>query len=156
MALYTRDTIRLGAELPRLARQWNLEAFRERHELVYGEGLVVEEAWPERNIHADQEAAAREGLAEPVGSAPQLIALVHRAMLLAFGAGWLAGGAIDVRMIKPLLARDFTTLRGRVVGLALEPDGDGGERVRATCTTAVVRADGTPLLVGQASAALGP
>jgi hypothetical protein len=56
---------------PEISRQWSLALFTERHEKTYGPGRIVEEAWPERNIHSDAEAAQREGLSAPVGSAPQ-------------------------------------------------------------------------------------
>jgi hypothetical protein len=152
--MWTASNVALGAELPHLSRQWNLQLFRERHELVYGPGRIVEEAWPERNIHDDAEAAKREGLTGAVGSAPQLIAMVHRSMLLAFGPGWLVGGRVSVKMIKPLLVDDFTTVKGSVTGLSLEDSREsGGEPgLRATCRVRVERLDGTVLMAGIAEA----
>jgi len=145
----------LGRELPPLSRAWSLELFRDRHEMVYGPGLVVPEAWPEHNIHSDDAAAKREGLPGAVASAPQLISMAHRMMLSAFGEGWLAGGKIDVKMIKPVYVTDFTTAKGRVTALTLEGARDGkGERVRVSCDVRVERRDGTPVLIGTASALL--
>ncbi len=154
MAIWTRDSIRLGAELPSISRQWNLELFTLRHELVYGEGHIVKEAWPEKNIHSNAEAAAREGLPAPVASAPQIFAILHRIMLSAFGAGWVAGGKMSVKMIKPVYPEDFTTGKGRVSGLTLEEHPDGSTRVRVHCDTWVERRDGTRVMVGTASALL--
>ncbi|MBI4578603.1 MAG: MaoC family dehydratase [Planctomycetes bacterium] len=154
MAIWTRDTIRLGAELPSISRQWNLDLFTKRHELVYGEGNIVKEAWPEKNIHSDAEAAMREGLSEPVASAPQIFSILHRIMLAAFGEGWVAGGKMAVKMIKPVYPADFTTGKGRVTGLTLEEQADGTTRVRVHCDTWVERRDGTRVMVGTASALL--
>ncbi|HTE61651.1 MAG TPA: MaoC family dehydratase [Solirubrobacteraceae bacterium] len=141
----------LGRELPRTSRQWSLRLFTDRHEVVYGPGLVVEEAWPERNIHSDHEAAKREGLPGAVASAPQLISMVHQIMLSAFGEGWIAGGRISVKMIKPVFVEDFTTAKGRITGLTLESVA-GEDRKRAHCDVRVERRDGTPVLIGTASA----
>jgi acyl dehydratase len=155
VSYWTEDDLRLGRELPETTRQWNLELFTERHELVYGPGRIVPEEWPEQNIHSDDKAAQREGLTGAVGSAPQAIAQITRSMMAAFGAGWIEGGTIAVKMIKPLLQDDRTTSRGRVVSLAYE-DAEGGRRVRAVCETWVERADGTRVMVGTASALVHP
>ncbi len=155
MSVFTKMvTPQLGTELPSLSRRWTLTEFRERHELVYGPGLVVPEAWPEQNLHSDAEAAAQEGLPGPVASAPQLIAMVHRQMLMAFGQGWLAGGKIDVKMIKPVEVGDMTTAKGRIVGLQLDRTPSGDEVLRADCDVWVGRLGGTKVLVGTASGLL--
>ncbi|MGH3757768.1 hypothetical protein [Actinophytocola sp.] len=151
MALYTKESVRLGASLPEISRQWNIELFTNRHVQVYGSGRIVEEEWPEQNIHSDHDAARREGLAEVVGSAPQPIAQIHRSMMMAFGAGWVAGGRIKAKMIKPLLEHDFTTAKGRVTGLSLE---SGADRLRVACEAWVERRDGTKIMVATASAVM--
>jgi hypothetical protein len=155
--IWTRESIRLGAELPQISRQWNLRLFTERHEVIYGSGAghIVKEAWPERNIHSDAAAAEREGLPAPVASAPQIFSMLHRMMLASFGAGWVAGGKMSVKMIKPVYPEDFTTGKGRVTSLSLEAQADGQPaRVRAHCDMWVERRDGTQVMVGTASALL--
>jgi hypothetical protein len=156
VAIWNRETIRLGAELPQVSRQWNLHLFTERHEVIYGTGAghIVKEAWPERNIHSDEAAAEREGLPAPVGSAPQFFAMLHRMMLSSFGAGWVAGGKMSVKMIKPVYPTDFTTGKGHVSGLTLEAQPSGPARVRAHCDVWVERRNGTKVMVGTASALL--
>ena len=154
MAIGTRDTIVLGAELPQLSRQWSLEIFSERHQTVYGSENLAPDRRPARSLHNDDKLAKREGLDAPVASAPQVISLVHRMMMLAFGVGWVAGGAISVKMIRPVFESDFTTGKGRVTGISLERTRDGHDRVRATCEVWVERRDGTKVLVGDASAVL--
>ncbi|HEX5120877.1 MAG TPA: MaoC family dehydratase [Pseudonocardiaceae bacterium] len=155
MSVFTTTVVPpLGAELPGLARRWTQAEFTERHEVTYGPGRIVPEAWPEHNLHSDPEAAAREGLSAPIASAPQLISMVHRQMLACFGMGWLAGGTIDVKMIKPVFVDDLTTAKGRVTGIALETDATGAEVRRVTCEVWVERLGGQKVLVGTASGLL--
>ena len=97
----------VGWELPPVSRQMSLRQFEERHPLLYGEGT-----WPHKNIHSDAEAAKAEGLTEPVGSAPTFFALVTRAMMTCFGAGWVVGGKTSLKMIKSVYARNFVTAKG--------------------------------------------
>ncbi len=97
----------VGWELPPVSRQMSLRQFEERHPLLYGEGT-----WPHKNIHSDAEAAKAEGLTEPVGSAPTFFALVTRAMMTCFGAGWIVGGKTSLKMIKSVYARNFVTAKG--------------------------------------------
>ena len=144
----------LGAEMPALGRRWTLTDFQERHELVYGPGRIVPESWPERNVHSDAEAAQREGLPGPIASAPQLIALIHRQMLMTFGQGWLSGGTIDVKMIKPVEVNDLTTAKGRVKGIEIVPGDGGTERRKVICDVWVERLGGVKVMVGTASGLL--
>jgi acyl dehydratase len=144
----------LGTELPSFARRWTLTEFRERHELVYGPGRIVPEAWPEQNLHSDAKAAEREGLSGPIASAPQLIAMIHRQMLMSFGAGWLAGGRIDVKMIKSVFVDDLTTVKGRVIGIQLDTDSSGEPARRVQCEVWVERLGGQKVMVGTASGLL--
>ena len=99
--------VAVGWELPPVSRQMSLRQFEERHPLLYGEGT-----WPHKNIHSDAEAARAEGLNEPVGSAPTFFALVTRAMMTCFGAGWVVGGRTSLKMIKSVYARNFVAARG--------------------------------------------
>jgi acyl dehydratase len=155
MSVFTTTVVpQLGTELPSLARRWTQAEFTERHEVTYGPGRIVPEAWPEHNLHSDTEAAAREGLPGPVASAPQLIAMVHRQMLACFGMGWLAGGTVDLKMIKPVFVGDVTTAKGRVTGVALAVDASGTERRRVTCEVWVERLGGQKVLVGTATGLL--
>ncbi len=100
-------SVDVGWELPPVSRQMSLRQFEERHPLLYGEGT-----WPHKNIHSDTEAARAEGLSEPVGSAPTFFALVTRAMMTCFGAGWIVGGKTSLKMIKSVYARNFVTAKG--------------------------------------------
>lgn len=153
MPLWTRESIRLGTELPQRSRQWSRAIIAQRHSLVYGEDGIVDAPAPDQNLHTDDAAARRQGLESAVGAAPQAIAQVHSVMMSAFGEGWIAGGKISVKMIKPLRPEDFTTAKGRIVGLSLEQTADSDEEVlRAECVVWVERRDHIKILVGTASA----
>jgi acyl dehydratase len=121
---------------------------------VYGEGNIVDGQWPERNIHSDEEAARREGLEGAVASAPQIIALIMRMMAQSFGSAWMFGGAIDVKMIKPLLVDKMVTTWGEVSSIVDETDESGDAYVRAICEVRAELLDGVPVMVGTASARL--
>jgi hypothetical protein len=148
----TAANVRLGAQLPQLSRRWSLQEFSDRHHLVYGEGNIVKGQWPDQNIHSDEAAAQREGLAGAVASAPQIIALIVRMMAQSFGSAWLYGGRIDVKMIKPLFVNELVTTKGEVTSLSTELSNDGENCVRATCVVRAERLDGVPVMVGTASA----
>jgi len=140
----------LGEQLPIVSRQWSLGAFRERHELTYGPGHLVQEGWPDRNLHSDDEAARREGLPQAVASAPQIIAQVTKMLMSEFGEGWIRGGRISVKMIKPVFPHELTVAHGRVVGRSLEETEDG-TRVRVHCDVRVETLEGKVCLIGTAS-----
>ena len=132
----------VGRNLPSVSRQMGLRQFRERHETVYGVGV-----WPRNNLHADEEAARREGLDAPVAAAPTIFALITRMMMTTFEEGWIASGAMSVKMIKPVYADDFVTAKGVVREKRRETGG-----VRFICNVWVENAKGEKVVVGDASA----
>jgi len=135
----------IGWLLPPVSRQMSLQQFRDRHRLVYGENV-----WPDQNIHADSVAARREGLPAPVASAPTIFALVTRMMMTTFGDGWVCGGKLSVKMIKPVYAENFVTAKGQVSGVREEAG-----RTRYDCHAWVENEKREKVVVGSASA-LGP
>lgn len=147
----TAETAQIGTELMSDSRQWSLEAFIGRHDMVYGPGNVIEQQWPEKNIHADEEAAKREGLDRPVVAAPQIIAQLSKVMMSHFGEGWVRGGKINVKMIKPVYPEDFTVAKVTITGLTKEPAG-GVDTVRVHCDCSVSVIGAHPVMVGTASA----
>lgn len=139
-SLVTRDTP-VGWRLPAVSRQMSQQQFRDRHEILYGENV-----WPEQNLHADAEAAAREGLSAPVASAPTIFALITRMMMTTFGDGWIRGGTFSAKMIKPVYPNNFVTARGTVI----EKREDAG-RTRLICDVSVTNELGEKVIVGTAS-----
>ena len=134
--------VNVGWELPPVSRQMSLRQFEERHPLLYGEGT-----WPHKNIHSDAEAARAEGLTEPVGSAPTFFALVTRAMMTCFGAGWIVGGKTSLKMIKSVYARNFVTAKG-----VLREKQREGDAVRYVFDVWVENESREKVVVGTASA----
>lgn len=134
--------VAVGWELPPVSRQMSLQQFEERHALLYGDGT-----WPHKNIHSDPEAAKAEGLSEPVGSAPTFFALVTRAMMTAFGEGWIAGGKASLKMVKSVYARNFVTAKGVLREKQFE-----GEKVRYVFDVWVENEEHVKVVVGTASA----
>lgn len=124
--------IRLGTELPKVSKRYNVEMFRL--------GDV-------KTLHNDQRAAELEGLPRPVAVAPQVAALIFRMMRMSFGDGWIVGGKGTLTFRRPVWSDDFATAHGVVVGKALE-----GDRVRVSCDVWIERADGERAIVGQCSA----
>lgn len=100
----------IGWRLPQVSRQMSLKQFADRHELLYGQTV-----WPEKNLHADAEAARLEGLSAPVASAPTIFAMVTRMMMSSFAEGWIVGGKLNVKIVKPVYPENFITAKGHVI-----------------------------------------
>jgi acyl dehydratase len=73
-------------------------------------------------------------------------AYVSEMMVALLGEGFLKGGKMAVKFIKPVLAGDTLTLRGRVASKAPE-----GERTRVAVEIWCENQDGVKTLVGEAS-----
>jgi acyl dehydratase len=136
--------VEIGWQLPPVSRQMNLRQFEGRHPMLYGDG-----AWPHKNIHSDAQAARAEGLSGPVGSAPTFFALVTRAMMTCFGAGWVVGGRASLKMIKSVFMDDFVTAKG-----VLKEKHDEADAVRYVFDVWVENQKGEKVVVGTASALL--
>jgi acyl dehydratase len=129
--LIDRD-VRIGAELPPVSKQFNVDMFKL--------GNV-------RTLHNDQAAAELEGLPRPIAVAPQVSALIFRMMRMMFGDGWIVGGKGSLTFRRPVWANDFATARGIVTQACAE-----GEKIRVHCDVWVERADGEHAIVGTCSA----
>lgn len=136
--------IEIGWQLPPVSRQMTLRQFEERHPMLYGEGT-----WPHKNIHSDPDAARAEGLSAPVGSAPTFFAMVTRAMMTCFGAGWVVGGRTSLKMIRSVFPDDFVTAKGILKDKQAEAGG-----VRYMFDVWVENQNGGKVVVGTASALL--
>ena len=71
-------------------------------------------------------------------------------MMSEFGEGWIRGGRISVKMIRPVFAHELTVARAQIVGRSLEETKDG-LRVRVQCNVKVETLEGKLCLVGTAS-----
>lgn len=135
MAIATRET-ELGCTLPPISMQMSREKFR-KHE---------PKQQPGRTIHDDDEAAAREGLPAPIAGGPMVAATIYRMMLAFLGEGWIKGGKIYLKFIKPVFEHDFVTAKGIVKEKVLEDSG-----VRLVCDVWAERQGGEKVIVGTAS-----
>jgi hypothetical protein len=147
--VFKRAELTPGRQLPTLSRNFSLRMFAERHELAYGPSFG-EGLWPEQNIHSDAEAARREGLAGPVISAPQVFVMINRLMLMCFGEGWIAGGSISLKMIRPVFVNQLLTAKAVVAEVNEVASENAAYQV--VCNVRVDRRDGEPVCVGTASA----
>ena len=102
---------------------------------------------PHRNYHNDREMARMLGFPDIVVQGMLTVCLVSELMTEAFGAGWLCGGKLDVRLVNVVWVDDVLATRGKV----REEVAEGSHR-RIHLDVWCEKADGTKALVGTASA----
>lgn len=102
---------------------------------------------PHRNYHNDREMAQALGFPDVVVQGMMSICFVSALMTRAFGAGWVAGGKLDVRLVNVVWGGDTLLTRGRVREILPE-----GDRERVVCDVWCDKPDGTKALIGTASA----
>mgnify|MGYP003342374160 CR=1 FL=1 len=95
---------------------------------------------------AQRDAAKAEGLKAPVAGGPLLLSQLSRMLLLAFGEGWVKGGKMSAKIIRPAYDGDFTTAKGIVREKVAE-----GSRTRLVCDVWVEKQTGEKAVVGTAS-----
>ncbi len=91
----------VGHSLPPVSRRLSPELNR----------VVGETGNEVQTLHNDPEAAAREGLREPIAVASRPAALIYRMMLMCFGEGWIVGGKGSLTYRRPVGIRDFVTAK---------------------------------------------
>jgi acyl dehydratase len=102
---------------------------------------------PGRSYHTDREAARKLGFPDIVVQGMMSTCFVSQAMREAFGAGWLTGGRMDVRLTNVLWVDEAVSVHARL--LEETPEGPAW---RCQCDVWVEKAEGTRVLLGQASA----
>lgn len=102
---------------------------------------------PNKNYHNDKEAALKWGFPDIVVQGMMSTCFLSQMMTERYGAGWIAGGKMDVRLVNIVWQSDALTCRGFVRELAPE-----GERRRAHLDVWVEKQDGTKVAIGSASA----
>jgi acyl dehydratase len=101
--------VEVGQEIPPLSKLVTLEVSQ-----AYS-------GWPERrNFHTDEGIARRLGFPSLVMQGVLGPAYVSELCLRFFGQGWLQGGRLDMRFLKPVLAPQRLTIRGVVRDKTLE------------------------------------
>lgn len=102
---------------------------------------------PGRNYHNDKEMALKWGFPDIVVQGMMSTCFLNELLTKRFGAGWLAGGKMDVRLVNIVWQSDRLTCRGFVREIAPE-----GPKRRAHLDLWVEKADGTKVTIGNASA----
>jgi acyl dehydratase len=136
MAILTAQTS-IGYVLPAVSRRLSPELNR----------VVGEEGGDVQTLHNDAEAAAREGLKEPIAVASRPASLIYRMMLMCFGEGWIVGGKGSLTYRRPVGIRDFVTAKGVV----REKITEGANAVRIICEVWVETEKGVKAIVGTCS-----
>ncbi len=109
--------------------------------------MCVAFSGPGRNYHTDVEMARALGFPDIVVQGMWTVCLVADMLAMHYGAGWLAGGKLDVRLVNVVWPRDEITAQGLVRETVPE-----GSRRRALLDVWCPKADGTVALIGTASA----
>jgi acyl dehydratase len=102
---------------------------------------------PSRNYHTDQEMARALGFPDVVVQGMWTVCLVADTVALRYGAGFHAGGTLDVRLVNVVWPGDALTAGGRVREVVRE-----GDARRAHLDVWATKADGTVAVIGTASA----
>jgi hypothetical protein len=137
----TRAT-EIGAELESVIKDFTLDSMRE-FEAIYG--LATDGELD--NYHSDADAANTAGLKQPIASAHMTISYMHDLLNRFFGHGWVEGGRLNLKFIRPTLAGDRVTYKGRLTDKVEE-----GEKVRLVLDVWTENQRGQQTAAGQASA----
>jgi len=81
-----------------------------------------------------------------VAGGPLLLSQLSRMMMIAFGEGWIKGGKLSAKIIRPAYAGDFITAKGIIKEKLPENSG-----VRYVCDVWVEKQTGEKVIVGTAS-----
>ena len=133
------EGLRPGDSLPPLARALGWEEIRRFNRYATG-GRDI------RNIHTDDETARRAGLPRAVAAGRHPVAFIAERMADLLGAGFLAGGGLEVTFVKPIFPGDVLQLTARLKERTEEERGS-----RLVFEVALVNQAGAAVTVGTAS-----
>ncbi len=102
---------------------------------------------PSRNYHTDREMARALGFPDIVVQGMMSVCFVADTVGAHYGAGWVHGGKLDVRLVNVVWPGDVVATHGRVREVVPE-----GSRRRAHLDVWCAKADGTVTVIGTASA----
>jgi len=134
MTLIDQSTIAVGQQLPPLTKP-----IAQRQIDCYS-GVRP------KSIHTDPEWARQKGFAAPLAQGMMSTAYVSEMMVQLLGEGFVKGGKMSVKFIKPVLAGDTLTMHGCVK--SKEPEGD---RTRVVVEFSCENQDGVKTMAGEAS-----
>jgi acyl dehydratase len=99
------------------------------------------------NVHSDPEVAKKVGMERPIASGQNQLAFLHEMLQSRFGDGWVRGGRISVRWLKPLYLGDVVTPMGSVSTVEVQ-----GSRTRVAMEVWCENQDGDRTAIGTAEA----
>lgn len=102
---------------------------------------------PQRNYHNDREEAEKLGFPNIVVQGMMSTCFVSEVMQKAFGAGWLCGGKMALKLTNVLWVDEEVSAFGRIADEVPE-----GTQTRVHCEVWVDKGDGTRIALGTASA----
>ena len=102
---------------------------------------------PVRNYHTDREMARALGFPDVVVQGMLSVCLISEIMTAAFGVGWFCGGQLSLNLVNVLWGGEALRTGGRL----REETAEGTKR-RALVDVWCTKDDGTPTIVGTASA----
>jgi acyl dehydratase len=135
MALIADHTIRVGEELPALTK-----SISQRQIDCYS-GVRP------RSIHTDPDWARQKGFRAPLAQGMMSTGYVSEMMMALLGEGFVQGGRMAVKFIKPVFVGDTLTLRGVVRDKQPAEAGRTRIGVELWCENQ----DGVKTMVGEAS-----
>jgi acyl dehydratase len=131
------DTAAALEEIPSLSKQISLD-------------MCWKFSGPNKNYHNDKEMAIKWGFPDIVVQGMMSTCFLSELMTDRYGAGWLAGGKMNVNLVNIVWQSDKLTCRGFVREIVPE-----GNRQRANLDVWVEKEDGTKVTIGTASAVVG-
>lgn len=99
------------------------------------------------SIHTDEDWARAKGLRTTIAQGMMSTAYVSTLMTTAVGEGFVVGGRMDARFLRPVFRGDTLTVTGTVAGFSREHD-----RIRVHVTAAAHNQEGAQTLAATASA----
>ena len=72
------------------------------------------------NTHSDPEVARERGMSRQIASGQNQLPFMHELLESSFGEGWIRGGKISMRWLRPVYVGDSLTPCARVAGMADE------------------------------------
>lgn len=134
MTLVAESTIRIGDELPPLTKT------------IVQRQIDCYSGVRPRSIHTDPDWARAKGFRAPLAQGMMSTAYVSQMMVALLGEGFVRGGRMAVKFVKPVYAGDTLIVRGRV--RAKRPE-EG--RTRVEVEVWAENQDGVTTMVGEAS-----
>jgi hypothetical protein len=102
---------------------------------------------PGKNYHTDREQARNLGFPNIVVQGMMSTCFVHQLMQDHFGRGWVIGGKMSLKLTNVLWVDERVAVHGRI-----REEQPEGTRTRVGCDVWAEKADGTRIVIGDASA----